>query len=875
MRVMSNMIEKMRGNKAFTLVELLIVVLVVGVLVLLAMPKLLEQTEKAELTRIQHDVKVMEQEMKIAMIGSSDDYNSWEDNVKDLGILILRNQLYEKEGLATKVNMNHLTHVNNTSFNSHIGIGGNLYKTHDKLGVGGDNYKLESNIGYKVIPESFKNTVGSKLDGTFYVNSTGKVYYEPNKPLSSVKQDQQLACVSAEVLDYEFDGSTGTIIKYNGNLQYITIPAAFEIDGKCVPVRIIGKGAFMNGNFKGFKIPQSIKEIHEDAFRNNELIKVEIPHSVDIIRSNAFSNNRIENVVINKSSNDISIESGAFSNNGQNGTLNINPTYKIPTDDDLNIIYDKSAGKIISSYEESSSNNYASTAKKYDNSSRIISIPETILVGGVEHKVKEVAKGAFQGQEIIHVEFPDSLEVIEDYAFAGNQLIGVTIPERVEHIGSYAFAFNEVNEKSTINYAEISNEDYKPKIDKLGNIVEHEQKVNLLKGKVELLHHIFITSNAEFEIPVENNPAVKHDNIKVPNKPSVSNVTENGATVNGGEGTEVSIDGIKWYESPHTFIELNEGVNYKVYSRYKETDSHYASNMSEGLNFKTEVSYKTTPMTFTNAGSTGATGPTQSQLDNAYRNTELKGQVKSQNGIQLWTVPKTGMYRIEAYGAQGGSKYVAGGLGAIISGDLHLTSGTKIKVLVGQEGSSVSTSVANPGGTGGGGTFLTTLDNTPLIVAGGGGGSSSRDSIDANNGHALIESSGSGPGGSSTTGLGGVNGNGGKTGGAGTGGGGGGFFSSGDRPNNWSVDTGGQSFVSGGLGSERSVYLSIPGGFGGGAGSGHAGGGGGGYSGGAGGAWSRPSAHGGGGGSYNSGTNQSNSVGNTGHGKVIITYISK
>ena len=69
------------NNKAFTIIELIVVVAILGILVMLAGPKLLGYVEKAELTRIQHDVKVMEQEMKLAMLEEVE-MNKWENNAK-------------------------------------------------------------------------------------------------------------------------------------------------------------------------------------------------------------------------------------------------------------------------------------------------------------------------------------------------------------------------------------------------------------------------------------------------------------------------------------------------------------------------------------------------------------------------------------------------------------------------------------------------------------------------------------------------------------------------------------------------------------------------------------------------------------------------
>jgi len=131
--------------------------------------------------------------------------------------------------------------------------------------------------------------------------------------------------------------------------------------------------------------------------------------------------------------------------------------------------------------------------------------------------------------------------------------------------------------------------------------------------------------------------------------------------------------------------------------------------------------------TFTNLGASGKDGPMS--LGSKYTGQDHDGQVTLSGGIQQWTVPYTGQYRIEAVGATGGhdnyqnsSQYR--GRGARMVGTFNLSQGEIIQILVGQEGGirhDLSSGVSGAGG-GGGGTFVVRGSNTSLIVAGGGGG---------------------------------------------------------------------------------------------------------------------------------------------------------
>jgi len=253
--------------------------------------------------------------------------------------------------------------------------------------------------------------------------------------------------------------------------------------------------------------------------------------------------------------------------------------------------------------------------------------------------------------------------------------------------------------------------------------------------------------------------------------------------------------------------------------------------------------------TFTNAGAIGRLGPTQSNLDNSYVGTAIEGKVTSLNGTQIFVVPSTGSYKISASGAESGAiGTTISGKGANIQGTIALTKGTILNIVVGQMGSSL--------GGAGGGTFVFVQDSiSPLIVAGGGGGigklTYSGIPYQGNGIAASLTTAGSNSRGNASSG--GINGGTGNGTGAGAG---------------WLQDSQNLAGKRGGNGQASGAEY---GGFGGG-GCNYYGGGGGGYSGGGPG-YDTYMIGGGGGGSFNSGTNKSNTIGNTGNGKVTITFV--
>jgi hypothetical protein len=296
------------------------------------------------------------------------------------------------------------------------------------------------------------------------------------------------------------------------------------------------------------------------------------------------------------------------------------------------------------------------------------------------------------------------------------------------------------------------------------------------------------------------------------------------------------------------------------------------------------ILYPFTSHTFTNANATGQKGPTLSQIKSTYSSASWTTNSKYLNminndGIQLWTVPKTGNYKIRAVGASGGNAQNFGK-----GRDIHITTtlnqGEIIKILVGQEGAKKP----NRDGGGGGGTFVVRDVQTAIIVAGGGGGRGSAGEDVNTLSNASDKTSGNNGSGDGNY-IGGTGGKDGSGGGEMTSNvnfsnsaGGGGLTGNGKKsPHpNWLTSTGGLSFVNGGLGGGTGD--SAAGGFGGGGGgsNGGSGGGGGGYSGGGAGGllnngnnWSA----GGGGGSYAITTINDDGAVNIGHGKVIITMM--
>ena len=347
--------------------------------------------------------------------------------------------------------------------------------------------------------------------------------------------------------------------------------------------------------------------------------------------------------------------------------------------------------------------------------------------------------------------------------------------------------------------------------------------------------------------------------------------------------------------------ELTEDEVYSVYHNFGVSKSDFKgkllkddttipeTNISINSHFKNKLFigslmlYAFSSHTFTSCGITSRYGPTLANCTSTYSSTTWASNTDYFNlttqGIQEWTVPKTGFYTIVAIGATGANSGPYGGVvlegfkGAKITGTFNLIKGEVIYILVGQRGE--VTGNGSSGGGGGGGTFVvkknsggissTTADDVLIVAGGGGGHGRTTTTYQLHPSYADVPENYEVPGTpgsiSYTTST-----SGGEKGTGYNAGGGGGLLTNG----NGSV--GGLAFINNGTGgAPYSVIYSNGGGFGGGGGGGaHAGGAGGGMSGGRGGNWIQGGGQGGG--SQNNGANRSAEVsGSLGDGLVTIT----
>lgn len=190
----------MKSNKAFTIIELVVVIAVIGILVLLASVKYSDYTEKAKITQVKNDIMTYEKEIDSKLHENDKYVDSWE-KVDLATISSLKRSMFNKKGLIWKENQE----------------------------------KLSDDFYYKIPKTKNGDIFDSSLKGDFYLSQGGKVYYSDKKLASDVSGGES---------DKEIEMHTVVFNNYYGNpLEEKKV----EDGGAVEPPKLEVKGYKLNG----------------------------------------------------------------------------------------------------------------------------------------------------------------------------------------------------------------------------------------------------------------------------------------------------------------------------------------------------------------------------------------------------------------------------------------------------------------------------------------------------------------------------------------------------------------------------------------------------------------------------------------------------
>lgn len=179
--------DKNVKKNAFTIIELIVVIAVIGILVLLATPKFLGYTQKATLAQVKSEIVANEKIIEQKRVEEGDQFiEKWKE-VQPEKVEELKGSMFNKKGL--------LSEKNNESFEEVA-----YYKIPGKE-------KLVRKLFRSSLQETEKSNelVKTNLPGDFYVSQGGKVFYYDEKLANKIKGSS----VDPGPTDPDLGGETG------------------------------------------------------------------------------------------------------------------------------------------------------------------------------------------------------------------------------------------------------------------------------------------------------------------------------------------------------------------------------------------------------------------------------------------------------------------------------------------------------------------------------------------------------------------------------------------------------------------------------------------------------------------------------------------
>ena len=439
-------------SKAFTLIELLAVIIILGILVLIATPAITEyinNSKKNTFLTTAHQyisavrTKINELELPINSADEvyyipikcidiergSNPYGKW-DSAYVVVTLDANNYYYYFAGRSENGYGTLLTHEDLLTKDY---VRPDTMTIDTKVGIGERNTIS--------VLEDDCNTI-NKVKLRSYISEKSTLYGDVFKKGIDDKKEYEEAYKNAVITDnscFAFNKTTGAITNYyshEGNdinnpecSKDVVIPRV--IDDKTVTE--IAASAFKNKGLTSLLLADTIVKIGASAFGYNNLTKLTLPSSVMTIGNESFryTNKLTEVRILGKN------QTADFTSYG-----NYIFTWETGHNDAKSIIWDfmeciafNMGTKTIGAYYETERSHPEGEACPKD-----VIIPDQIM--GIN--VEAIGANAFEGKNITSVKLPTHLKTISNYAFRTNKLTSLTIPNGVTSIGYAAFGYNNL-----------------------------------------------------------------------------------------------------------------------------------------------------------------------------------------------------------------------------------------------------------------------------------------------------------------------------------------------------------------------------------------------------------------------------------------------
>ena len=459
-----------KKRNAFTLIELLAVIVILAVILVISIPRILDVIETSKLDSFKTSAQIIADSAEKKYVENK--LNNIDEVITCENVTKLSKEDYEycfvkidNEGKATvtiegKGKFKDLAICNGTKTSVELSDTCSTDAKYfayvevvDKVTIK-DKEKCKKYVISKGLSENDTLTLcnGGAVDG-ITIEDGVQLGYIPST-------DYEEAGLNVK------EGKTVLITKYiNNDILDVVIPS--DINGKKVVA--IGNDAFGFKKLTSVTIPDSVTSIGHRAFEGNQLTSVTIPNNVTSIGHRAFEGNQLTSVTI--PNNVTSIENYAFGNNQLTSVTIPNSVTSIGD----YAFYNNQLTSVTIPNGVTSIGDYAF----YRNNLTSVIIPNSVTsIGG----------NAFTENQLTSVTIPDSVTSIYVGAFSGNQLTSVTIGNNVASIGEGAFYKSSY---SNSNLTKIINKTGKS-FD-WGSIVNNSSGYNFVTGTV-------VNSNGNVEV---------------------------------------------------------------------------------------------------------------------------------------------------------------------------------------------------------------------------------------------------------------------------------------------------------------------------------------------------------------------------------------
>lgn len=375
-------------RRQFTIVELLIVVVVLGILMTITVPNIANTTLNASEVAIDTEVDLVENAVdsfyqRKGFYPTEDQNNEITPAEGEVGELIdidlivpyILHQRPEGEFYLRKDGS-----VAMKGFESRAG----------EIQDNPERDTPEADVPQEAVSDIYQLKYLSNSQGWEISGIVSDAYLKQGSPKELVLPNQYLG---RPIL------SIGRDVFKNKGLTAVSLPRSLEE---------IGYGSFEGNSISTIELPKTLRRVGNQAFYKNQLAEIKIPYGVLSIGSSSFRENKIQNVVIPDSVKEIG---GSSFYNNQLETLVL-----------------------------------PHSIENVGNSSFQMNRIKTVTI---PNSVKIIGKWAFRSNQLETVLIPENVEVIGDFAFANNRLNNVRIPASTHTIGKEAFHYNPTLKRMT------------------------------------------------------------------------------------------------------------------------------------------------------------------------------------------------------------------------------------------------------------------------------------------------------------------------------------------------------------------------------------------------------------------------------------------